>query len=289
MQIFLDLPLTGRLMVQESKEENTMNLTVSTAVMAAIIFVMVMGIVIPVGMLLVLALKYKCKVAPFFIGCATFLVFAMVLEQILHMVVIQGPWGWTIQNNIWLYALYGGMAAALFEEVGRFLAMKYILVKKDKTVKTGLMYGAGHGGFECMYILVIGMINNLATAFMLNTMGLEKMKAQLAGTLSPQQLDQYVSSVEALATTSPALFLVSILERVLAVTGHIVMSLLVWKSVTGGKKRYFGYAFAMHFAMDAGIALVNHYFGIIAAEICIALLVLVALVLTVKLYKKEQQ
>lgn len=289
MQIFLDLPLTGRLMVQESKEENTMNLTVSTAVMAAIIFVMVMGIVIPVGMLLVLALKYKCKVAPFFIGCATFLVFAMVLEQILHMVVIQGPWGWTIQNNIWLYALYGGMAAALFEEVGRFLAMKYILAKKDQTVKTGLMYGAGHGGFECMYILVIGMINNLATAFMLNTMGLEKMKAQLAGTLSPQQLDQYVSSVEALATTSPALFLVSILERVLAVTGHIVMSLLVWKSVTGGKKRYFGYAFAMHFAMDAGIALVNHYFGIIAAEICIALLVLVALVLTVKLYKKDQQ
>ncbi|MCQ2539892.1 MAG: YhfC family intramembrane metalloprotease [Acetatifactor sp.] len=266
-----------------------MNLTVSTAVMAAIIFVMVMGIVIPVGMLLVLALKYKCKVAPFFIGCATFLVFAMVLEQILHMVVIQGPWGWTIQNNIWLYALYGGTAAALFEEVGRFLAMKYILAKKDQTVKTGLMYGAGHGGFECMYILVIGMINNLATAFMLNTMGLEKMKAQLAGTLSPQQLDQYVSSVEALATTSPALFLVSILERVLAVTGHIVMSLLVWKSVTGGKKRYFGYAFAMHFAMDAGIALVNHYFGIIAAEICIALLVLVALVLTVKLYKKDQQ
>ena len=51
----------------------------------------------------------------------------MVLERIFHFLVLQSGAGTVIQGNIWLYALYGGLAAGIFEETGRFLAFRFVL------------------------------------------------------------------------------------------------------------------------------------------------------------------
>lgn len=58
------------------------------------------------------------------------LLFAMVLEQIVHSIVLGSPAGIVIRNHLWLYALYGSLMAGLFEETGRFLAMRYVLKKE---------------------------------------------------------------------------------------------------------------------------------------------------------------
>jgi uncharacterized membrane protein YhfC len=89
------------------------------------------------------------------------LLFAFVLEQIVHSIVLTSPAGTKIQGSIWLMALYGGLMAGLFEETGRFLAFKTILRSKRNNDANALMYGAGHGGFEAMMILGITMISNL--------------------------------------------------------------------------------------------------------------------------------
>lgn len=64
--------------------------------------------------------------AGIFIGCGIFVGFAMILEQICHAIVLTVT-GDVIRDNIWLYAIYGGLAAALFEECGRWIAMKFCL------------------------------------------------------------------------------------------------------------------------------------------------------------------
>ena len=51
-----------------------------------------------------------------------------------------------------LYALYGGLAAGLFEETGRLLAFRFIL--KPHTARiTALSYGIGHGGIEAFWVM----------------------------------------------------------------------------------------------------------------------------------------
>lgn len=58
--------------------------------------------------------------------------------------------------------------AGLFEETGRFLAMRYVLKKEHGNAHNALMYGAGHGGLEMFVILSLGMINNLIYSVMIN-------------------------------------------------------------------------------------------------------------------------
>lgn len=108
----------------------------------------------------------------FFIGCGIFVGFAMILEQICHTIVLTVT-GSVIRDNIWLYAIYGGLAAALFEECGRWIAMTFCL-KKYLTRENALMYGAGHGGIEAFLILGMSSMSNLLTAAMINGGLMEK-------------------------------------------------------------------------------------------------------------------
>ncbi|MBQ9322755.1 MAG: YhfC family intramembrane metalloprotease, partial [Clostridia bacterium] len=93
----------------------------SMALMAA-------AMVFAFGAPIVLLFYYKkrgAQVLPFFIGCAVFVVFALILEALVHNIVLKGlPVGEKIMGNTLLYALYGGLMAGLFEETGRFLAFK---------------------------------------------------------------------------------------------------------------------------------------------------------------------
>ena len=81
-----------------------------------------------------LLLYYKKKGAdllPFFVGAAVFVIFALILESLVHNIVLKGlPVGEKIMGNTLLYALYGGLAAGVFEETGRFLAFKTVLKNK---------------------------------------------------------------------------------------------------------------------------------------------------------------
>lgn len=129
---------------------------------------MLLGIIIPVGLVVFFRKKYQASVKSFFVGCAVMLLFALVLEQMVHMVVLGSGVGTAIRRSTWAYALYGALMAGLFEETGRFLAMRYVLKKEHGNAHNALMYGAGHGGFEMFVILSMGMVNNLIYALMIN-------------------------------------------------------------------------------------------------------------------------
>jgi len=86
-----------------------------------------LGVAVPVGLAIWLVKKYQVKPLTILVGAGVFIVFALVLEPILHQLVLKGPHGAAILGNVWYYALYGGLAAGLFEETGRFLGMKFLL------------------------------------------------------------------------------------------------------------------------------------------------------------------
>ena len=95
---------------------------------AGMVFTLLVSFGVPLLLLWLIRRKTKADITSFFIGTVTFIVFALILEQILHTIV-KFTTGEIISGNIWLYGLYGGLAAGLFEETGRLVAMSLCTVR----------------------------------------------------------------------------------------------------------------------------------------------------------------
>ena len=242
---------------------------------------------LPIGLLLYFRIRKGADILPFFIGCAVFLIFALVLEQLVHTAVRCSAMGSRMEESVLLYALYGGAMAGLFEETGRFLAFKTVLRKsRDKDVNA-LMYGAGHGGMEAVAILGVSMINNLIYSMLLNSGS-----ASLLTNGLPEEVKVQMDSVfDALVTTPSYQFLLGGVERIFAVALHISFSVLVWFAV---KKKGCGWLFPLaiflHFFVDMVTVLLSG-FEVPAIAIEGVILVLAALVsfLAYRIWKQEAE
>lgn len=107
------------------------NVTIPSVPIASIVGMVISLLVsvgLPIALCIIVCRKTKAQISSFFIGASTFVLFAMILEQILHTVVNKVA-GTVLAGNIWLYALYAGLAAGIFEETGRYLAMKLCMKK----------------------------------------------------------------------------------------------------------------------------------------------------------------
>lgn len=234
-----------------------MSYTVPTLSIVFMAIAALSGIAIPIVLLLLFRKKFKASYLSFFIGCAVFIVFPIIIEAFLHRLILPSEIGLKIQSNIWLYALYGGLMAGLFEETGRFTAFKTILRKKHANDGNALMYGAGHGGFEAFFILSLSMISYLLIAVMLN--------AGMSGTLTAGVHNETaMKTLEAtfamLAQNPPASFLVGIVERISAVALHISLSVLVWFAAKDkGLFWLYPLSIALHAFVDAIIVILPRY------------------------------
>lgn len=229
---------------------------VSNAVITMIIINLALGFLIPAILCIVVRKKSGGSLKAFFVGCGTMFLFAFVLEGIINSIVAS-VFGAALSGNIWLYGLYGGFMAGLFEETGRFAAFKTVLKKNRDNNGNALMYGAGHGGFEAFYLLVIGMLNNLIYAVIINAGMTDMLTAGLKG----EQAAAVESVIEQLSEASPLLFLAGPVERLSAILLHISLSVLVWFAAKQGGKYILLYPLSVliHLLVDAVTVIVNSY------------------------------
>ena len=230
--------------------------------------------------------RLRASVSSFFVGMGVFILFALVLESLLHNLILLTPVGQKIFGNMWLYALYGGAAAAIFEETGRIFAAKTFL-RRQNDAENAYMYGAGHGGVEALFVGVVSQISNLSLAATINA----GKAGELLSTLSGAQYDSALAQLRALCGESPAFFLAGY-ERILAVATHICMSMLLFRGLREHKARLVVLCYVLHFALDAILVLINKAFGMIAAEAFCTVFVLLVVLVTAKLAplpKKDEE
>jgi len=245
------------------------------------------GLVLPIVLLIYLKNKLKISIKPFFIGCATFIIFALILEQFFHLVILNSGIGKTIQSNIWLFGIYGGLMAGLFEETGRFAAFKTVLKNDLSNDKNALMYGAGHGGVEVFFILVLSMASNIITAIMLNTGAAKQLTA---GITDEAQLQSLYRSFELLSSTPSGDFLIGIFERIAAVAIHISLSVLVWFAAKNKGKCFWLYPLAilLHTLVNAVAVILSRYIpSMLIVELVIYLITASFILVAVKVWKKH--
>ena len=221
---------------------------------------------LPITLFIVWFKKYDLKFLPMFVGMSAFLLFAIILEQIMHAIVLRPNADGSvdlIKNSPWLFILYGIFAAGVFEESARFLSFK-LLRKKFNGIGVGLSYGIGHGGIEAVLIAGLAMVSNIIASIMFNTGN-----AEALGT-DPAVLTQ----LNVLATTSPAMFLASGFERIVAISAHISLSIFVWCAVTvKGKVWMYPAAIVMHAIVNLAPAM--YQAGFIESVWLVELLILI--------------
>ncbi len=224
---------------------------------------------------IVLLIYYKKKgadILPFFIGCAVFVLFALILESLMHQLVLKGlPVGKTIMGNTLLYALYGGLAAGVFEETGRFLAFRTVLKKRLGNDRNALMYGAGHGGIEAILLLGFTYIGNIVMSVLINAGRTDVLTATATG----EAAEQLKAVLDSLTATAPWTYLLGIVERAVAITTHISLSVLVWFAVKKpGKGWLFPLAILLHAALDGIMVILAAHLPTVAVEGCLVVMVL---------------
>lgn len=230
---------------------------VSTMSIVCMCIALLAGVAIFVGLLIGFKKKFNGSVAAFVTGCATMFIFAFIIEQMAHTIILSSGIGSTITGNIWLYGLYGAAMAALFEEMGRFLAFKTVLKKEQDNDANAFMYGAGHGGFEALYILGVGMINNILISIMINSGNTQA----LTNGATADVVVSLESVMATLAGTAPVMYLISILERLSAVIAQIAMTIPVWFAAKkGGKYTWLlVVSLLMHFVVDFMAVIASKY------------------------------
>lgn len=224
----------------------------------------------PLGAMLYLNRKRGARWLPFLIGLVFFPVFAMMLEPLLHVLVLSTPLGPLMQDNVWIYGLYGGLAAGLFEETGRLVAFKMVLRNETEPV-TALSYGLGHGGMEALLVVGTAMINNLLMGALL-----------LSGGEPPAEL---AAAAETLATTPTVMFLWSALERASAVLIHVSNSVLVFAAVWTGKWALFPAAILIHAALNFLAVVSGAYLPVAVVEAMILVFSLLTALFAAKVYR----
>ena len=257
--------------------------TVSMASMLGMIFSLVVSIGVPVVLLIVIYKKTRAKISSFFIGCGIFVGFALILEQILHTVVLTVA-GTVIQSNVYLYGLYGGFAAALFEETGRFIAMKYCM-KKNLDRGNALMYGAGHGGAEAILIMGLTGISNLITSIMINSGTMQLNMAALPNELQETTFQQ----LTALWQLPAWQFYMGGVERLSAIVLQIGFSVLMYTAVKTGQKKYLIGAYLAHFAVDFLTVVFASIIPIWALELALIVIAAALGFYAAKLYRDDQK
>lgn len=209
----------------------------------------IISIGIPLGILIYFAIKKKQFVKPFLVGALVFLVSQVVLRMpLLNGVVAKTDWFYnmSVLNPI-LYAVFLGLTAGIFEEVGRFIGFKTGL-KKNRTWYDGIAFGLGHGGIEAILFAGISSIQNLYVIFSLNN-----------GTFNSSLVGASEETVRGIFdSTSSIMVLYGGIERISAIIMHIGFTMLVLYGINKGKKAlYLLWAILAHGVVDTTVVVVQ--------------------------------
>ena len=240
---------------------------VSSGAMIMMIVGALLGIAIPVFLAWWAVKKNKANLPPILFGAAVFLVFALVLESTAHQIILKGERGALIQGNVLYYALYGGLMAGLFEETGRFLAMKFLLKKHPASPRVGVAYGLGHGGAEMLLLFGLSMISTFAMALMMNLGQMDLLTAQVPD----ESKEQVLAQLEQIKTTGAGTYLVGLWERLSALILQVSLSILVWAAARkGGKWLWlFPAAILLHALVDGVAVILAKSAGMVSVELII--------------------
>lgn len=257
----------------------------SASTIAGLIVCGLLCILIPIGAVIIFKMKNReVSLLGALWGALGFVVFALILEQILHAVMLP-----ILKDTVVPYIIYGVLAAGIFEETGRFVVFK-TLMRKNNSAKDSLMYGLGHGGIESIAVAGTTMISYGIMAVIVNTAGMDAVLA-MTGATDEATIAIATQTLEALTAQTFGISLVAVFERLLAMTLHVSLSVWVFRAAKEkGKLWLYPAAILAHAIADLPAVLgQKQIIPIWAIYVIMAILGVILVCITVKIYKSMKK
>jgi len=188
---------------------------------AASVVAIAFVILYPLVLAIIANRRLKVSWKYFAYGALIFFVFQLITRVPLVMVIQHAITPQLQASTTLLYTWLAILAltAGLFEEVGRYVAFRWLMRHEEKTWSKAVMYGLGHGGLESI-LLVGGLaILSLINIIVISNIGLDSIPvAQRA------QVAQQLAAISA----QPAWFpLLGAWERLWTIPIQVALSVLV--------------------------------------------------------------
>ncbi|MFC7394278.1 YhfC family intramembrane metalloprotease [Scopulibacillus cellulosilyticus] len=225
---------------------------VSQLSMTFMVLTLLISLAIPIVFFIYFFKKYRISWKPLLVGILIFIVFSQVLEKTLHMYILKINHNTAeLLKNPYLYALYGGLTAGIFEEIGRFVGFHYLL-KKYREWKDGISYGIGHGGIEA---ILVGVFSSVQTIFISNLINSGSFNQLL--NVQGAAKTSLLTLKEQLIDTSSYLYLMGGFERIFSFLIQLGLSILVLYTIRKRRTLFLIYAILIHAFIDFIAALSN--------------------------------
>jgi len=222
-------------------------------------------ILIPFGLGYTLKRRLGVSWRLFFVGGLMFIasLIRFPLNNYVSYAVLTQGYGNTLTALI--LAAFPSLTAGVFEEGARYVAYRYLV--DEHSLRNGLMYGAGHGGIESVFIVGINVLT-LGVLMLVNPF------------MIPPQL------LESILVSPAYLPLVGLYERLGAMTLQIGLSVMVLEFFRRRDVRYLVGAVALHFLVDF-VALTTLRYGWVYSELTITVVALGMVYWLIKKAKEE--
>lgn len=221
----------------------------------SIIFTLIVSLILPLAFLVIYALRNKKQGiwSAWLLGALGFFVPQMLIRiPILTALSRSAGFIAFVQTHPLIYGLALAFTAGLFEVAGRYAVA--CILKKNLTYRRALAAGLGHGGIEAIILTGLLYVQNLVYLVMLQTGTLDALIAQTTDATA------LLAIKDGLMNTSWVRFLLAGFERLLAMTCHAAMSMLVCYGVHSRKTAPTIFAFAMHVCIDS-VASISLFIG----------------------------
>lgn len=206
---------------------------IETWTIIGLILSVIITFITPISMLIYYIFYKRQRLKSFVVGVLIFFVSQIILRlPLLYFVLPNQSWYIRLSLNPYLYSIFLGLTAGIFEEVGRYFGFRYLL-KNNQRYNDGLSFGFGHWAIEALLIVGINIVVLLFNPSLIQTSGLSTTNAFLMG-----------------------------LERLLVLSVHVGLSIIVLYGIRLNKILYLFVAIILHGILDAGIGILPQFFNI---------------------------
>jgi uncharacterized membrane protein YhfC len=219
---------------------------------------------VPIALAFLVVRRFKVSWWVILTGVVTYLVSQCVHYPVLNLVSkLFNAGTLPVPSTQWIplfNAVILGFLAALFEETARYFGF-LVVKKKTKRIESGIALGVGHGGIESIGFAVWpffplfggALINFLYIVFY-------SPGAQIAKGISVDQVQSVATQIAQFWANPWHLGFLPGIERLIAISTQIFLSVLVWKAIKNRSFGWFALAFFYHMLVD-GIAVFLTYSG----------------------------
>ncbi len=207
------------------------------------------ALVVPILLSIVIVRRYKTEWMVLLYG-----VLALFAAEFLQELIFSGLGTLFNSGNFPLpavewqplfYAALIGLITGILHQAARWIAFRFL---RERTNSWGgaLTLGIGHATAESVLYIGLPMILTLISVITLTTNGIESLNLSAEDAASIQQ---QLAAFQALPWYAP---LATIVERILAITMHILLAVMVWLSFAQKKKTWLVVAVLWH-ALITGV------------------------------------